>query len=665
MKTKELDLLLLLFQNQETFMTGKELSQQLLLSERTIRTYIPSLQTIVAKNGAQIIAKQGYGYKLHMLRAMQFEMFLNKNRLRVVGENKNDKILESALDRQNYLLNKLLIEDRAIYLDTMADELFISRSTLSKEMSVIKKLIAPYHLQIVSKVNSGTYVQGEESNKRSFIMQYFFKGVRFNSIQDYMNHTSYFDDIPKENFIMIILEECRKHQIKLSDVMVQNILMHLILSVKRVEKGLELKYFELDSAFSTSIEYKCAQQMIARLKQECNLHFPQEEIAYLTLHLGAKNNRPLNENVIEVSDLSNELHTILTMMQEQIKLPLSEDTLFKNCLLEHLRPMLIRIQKGIVLENPLTKEIMRDHKDVYELCTHYMKQMPCLATYEISQDEWAYLTLHFMAAMERMQQKAKVQALVICSTGCGSAQLLKSRIEKEFKEEIYIVSELGYYEMNETHLQGVDIIISSVDLDSVIFNVPVINVSIFLNENDIKAIHNAIQKTTLEKQFCCGLSNDHLSLIQKQEVFNAYIKKSHFQIFEGRPSVETILHVLLQRLSLQEKDNYQKRMVDQIRLRESMGSFLFSDTIAVPHPAIPIGENAAIAVGIIKEGVAWNKEHPTIRFVFLLSPSFLGNQGLKTMTNAIIKLIEHPHLQEQLLQCSSFAQFSSLFLNLM
>ena len=53
-----------------------------------------------------------------------------------------------------------------------------------------------------------------------------------------------------------------------------------------------------------------------------------------------------------------------------------------------------------------------------------------------------------MAAIERLQERNKLQVLVICSTGYGSAQLLKCRIEKEFSEHIHVVTEMGYFEMN-------------------------------------------------------------------------------------------------------------------------------------------------------------------------------------------------------------------------
>ena len=106
MKEKEQNLLLQLFENQDHFTTSKELSEILSLSERTVRTYIHNLESIVKENGAEIIAKQGYGYKLQMIRPMQFEMFLNKHQIQHVGENEKKAELETSLDRQNYIFKQ-------------------------------------------------------------------------------------------------------------------------------------------------------------------------------------------------------------------------------------------------------------------------------------------------------------------------------------------------------------------------------------------------------------------------------------------------------------------------------------------------------------------------------------------------------------------------------
>lgn len=666
MKPKERDLLLQLFNNQDHFITSQELSKLLSLSERTVRTYIHGLQSLVSENGAEIVAKQGYGYKLNTIRPLQFEMFINKNKLKLQNDDEDGESLDTSFDRNNYILNKLFLEDEKLYLDKVADTLYVSRSTLTKDINTIKKMLQPYELTLVSKPNYGTWVEGKESKKRSFIMDYFFRGARFNSIQEYMSHISYFEDIPVENLIMIVLDECKGKKIKLSDVMIQNVLMHLTLSIKRINKGLTLKNYEIDPYISQTLEFSVAENIIHRLEDELNIEFPHEEIAYLTLHLGAKNNRSLEEDGNSPETIENDLKDALITMEDELGISLVEDSILIKCLIDHLIPMFVRLNRGVNLENPLKEEIMKEHADIFDMTKTWLSRMPQFKNRVVSDDEWAYLSLHFMAAIERMREKNKLQVLVICATGYGSAQLLKNRIEKEFGDYLHVVSEVGYYEMSDTVLQGIDLIISSVNLASVIFGIPFLHVSVFLSKDDVNAIQDFIDVTLLKKKSSLNIEPiKKTTLKARKEIFSSYIKPEYFHVFKSPCDTNRVLDVLLDKLNVDKKDTYKKHMLDQIRLRESMGSFIFSDTVAVPHPAMPVGKQAAVAIGIIPDGFSWDEGHPGVKIVFLLSPSYLANEGLKHITQTIVRLIDAPDLQEELFQEQTFEAFQNIFLKLM
>lgn len=81
--------------------------------------------------------------------------------------------------------------------------------------------------------------------------------------------------------------------------------------------------------------------------------------------------------------------------------------------------------------------------------------------------------------------------MIICATGYGSAQLLKNRVVSEFGKNITVVSVKGYYEINETTLKGIDLIISSIDL-STMFSKFQFYMSVFLNEDDVRKIRKVV-----------------------------------------------------------------------------------------------------------------------------------------------------------------------------
>lgn len=663
MKEKEHRLLTLLVQNHDQYTTSKALSNELLLSEKTVRTYIHKLKQVVIKHGAEIIAKQGYGFRLHITQNLSFQVFMNKNKINRTAC--DDMLVDTGMDRQIFILNKMLIENEHIFYESLANTLFISLSTLRKEMNAIKVLLRPYALDIVSKSKHGSWVVGEEANKRAFIIHYFFTSSRFYSLQECMRNISFFDDISVEKFIMIIIDECQKNQIKLSDVMLQNILLHLLLSIKRIEKGLSLHSFPFDDNLINSVQFSTAKQIMQRIEKEFNIQYPSSEILYLALHLGAKNNHSLTSHSPSMDHVEQELNSVLFHMEKETGILFSKDLQLKKSLLEHLFPLFLRVEHHIKMENPLTTKILCEYTDIYTLTKKYFSTMSALQNKEVSDDEWAYIALHFMAALEKQRDVHKLKVLVICSTGFGSAQLLKARIEKVFGEYMQVVNTLGYFEICDEVMEGIDLIISSVDLQTVLFPIPVIHVSVFLNENDKHEIRSFIAAFSNEK---CSPIQDRekiSSAKQHEKIFDQFICTNYFQIIHNKMNQKQLLKLLLNMLAKQEKSNYVEHMLQQIQLRSNLGSVVFSETVAVPHPAIPIGNKTCIGVAIIPDGLQWNDTYSHIQFVFLLSPSCMDNLELKYMIQAVIRFIERVDLQAEVIKNPTFKQFKKMFLHVM
>ena len=662
MKSKEKELLFALYESSGTYQTGAALSQRLNISERTVRTYIRTIEHLIKSKGALIQAKQGSGYRIEVYNSAQFDNYISSLRSRRISQTASS--LDSIQDRQNYILSELLLNEEHLVLEELCEKLFVSRSTLAKDLASIKDLIRPYGLTLRSKTSYGTWVSGDEAAKRAFIIDYFFRESKFTSIREYLDYSGYFDDLPIETIIMIVLEETRKVRLALSDVMIQNILLHISLSVKRNQKGQKLEKWDAGEQNPDSFEFTAAKNILERLEHALKIKFPPEETAYLTLHLGLKGCSILSQNPRQKELLRQEISDCIKLVDSETGLLLQEDENLKECLLEHLLPMTVRLKQKIPQSNPLTEAIMKDHPDAMALTKRAFRQMPSLQGLEITDDEWAYLALHIMAGMEKASQKKKIQALVICATGVGSSQLLKNRIQKEFGDSIHIVSETGYFNMNDNILKGIDLIISSVNIGPVIFGVPFIHVSLFLNSDDVANIRKFIQERSAKCESQAVLSR--MQTTKRYALFDQYFNAESFTVFDGQCTKEQVMDQMLDKLSKQEDTaNFKKRMLDQIAIRETMGPVAFSEKIAVPHPAMPVSRRASLSVGISREGICWDETFQNIQFVFLLSPSYDANDGSHHVLNGIVNLVDSPEVQKQILKDPDFESFKQLFINVM
>ena len=331
--------------------------------------------------------------------------------------------------------------------------------------------------------------------------------------------------------------------------------------------------------------------------------------------------------------------------------------------------MLVRLEQNIKLENPLIDEIKDQYLDVFMLVKRYLSQLTSLNKYKVNDDEWGYLALHFLASLEKLKNEQKAKVLIICATGVGSAQLLKNRVQSEFDERVKIVATRGYYEIEPEMINDIDFIISSVDLSSKVFKVPVFHVSVFFGEEDVQAIRRYLshrQTPNLLPKDSLPITTEHKKQNHSNYIAQIFddIAADYFYLCHRKPTKQTVLDHLVDLLSVNEVKNFKQEMKKQMEKRMAIGEILFSPTIVVPHPAIPVGKIAKIAIAVIPDGLFWDDNYQNVKFVFMISPSIYQNSNLAMMTKAIVNLIDDLPMQQAMLDISDFNQFKSLFIQL-
>lgn len=658
MNQKEQNIIKYLLENQSNYITSQELAEEFSLSDRTIRTYINKLKPTVIDHGAMIHSKTGHGYQLEIKQRGTFDLFLKQQKVGSILRGDRLQVMEIE-DRQNYILNKLLLEDAILTFEGLSERLFISQSSVTKDVNEIRDRLKDYHLIIQTKSGTGFWVEGLEQEKRHFIMDNFFGKNYRNPLKEHISNSDLFTDITFEELTIIILDESREERLKLSDVIIQNLVLHLSLAIKRIKEGFELTNSGINIDETNQKEYKVATKIMRRVEANLDIQFPKEEIGYLTLHLMAKSNQTSKRKNKKVH------HSLIQMIQElslDIGINLMDDYQLYNGLLEHIKPMLVRLDKNISLKNPLREDIKKNYPEAFELTKKHMKPMKIFDSYSINEDEWAYLSLHIMAAIEKNKNTRKLQVLIICATGYGSAQLLRNRVNNEFSNSLNVVDVLGYYELNENSLANIDLIISSINLSSVLFKVPVIHVSVFLNNQDIEKIKNETKIIDIRTSVN---ENSHHSLTNKEGVHyvDEHLSEKLFTVYTKPVTKEDVLLDLLTQLNQDEDPDYIEKMIVQIKQREHMGQIIFSESIVVPHPAKPIGITTKMAVGIIPNGINWNQNNK-IQFVFLISPSYIENEGITYLTKNIVKLVDDLDTLQAILNDPSFNNFQNHFLKI-
>ena len=237
--------------------------------------------------------------------------------------------------------------------------------------------------------------------------------------------------------------------------------------------------------------------------------------------------------------------------------------------------------------------------------------------------------------------------------------MLKSRIENELGNLVSITDVIGYYEINDEKLKGIDFIVSSIALSNLIFNIPVFTVSVFLNDEELKDIKQGISNLN---RSLANVENCQ-SELSVSDVFDDFFSEDYFFLLSDA-SKEEVLQKLAQSISQNENEQFEERLLNMMKQRESMSSIVFGKNIAVPHPLKAVGSKHHFAVAIVKNGVKWDEQYLSIKIIFLMSMSIHDNDGLPELTSAIVDLVDNPKLQEQMLACQSFDEFKKIFLTI-
>lgn len=663
---RETQILKLLFDHKHTYLTSQEIASGIDVSNRTARKYLHLLEDALKQESlATIEAKQGNGYQLKIEDARRFdEFYLEEVKSQMAS--KDITTIQESNDRQYYILNRLFFEQSAVYVDAIADELFVSRSTISNDLVEIKKLITPYQIELQSKSNKGIFIVGNEQNIRHFIMNYFFMERLHDNLFAFSMYANLLEGISVEEIVIIVLDECRESQLKLSDFIVYNLVLHIGLAIKRIQNGFFMDIQAPISFDEDSIEYQTALKILARIEHAVGITFSSEEADFIALHL---KNKITAKTIFKKADATEEqiraqLLETLKAIDQDTPFDLEHDTILIDGLMLHFIPLLTRLQNNSSIENPLLEEIKTQYPDLFELTVNYFSKMPVFKSYQVTEGEWAYLAIHITAAVERYFNEQKTHVLVICATGLGSSQMIKNRLEREFGSRILIEKVISYYEIAEQDLSHIDLVISSINLGNVVLNAPIVNVSVFLGKDDIQKINHEISSNKGSHFVAGRKESDRKELVEEQvELIERSFKPDLFYFVGEHSTKDAVLRELISKIEAVEGTDLQENFLKQLKLRESYSSVVFSEFMAVPHPIEALTKEGHVAVAVAPEGITWDKEYQNIQLVFLLSPDKFGKFEIDKVSQMLVEIMEDDTFRKALAFSDTFDNFIKAFID--
>jgi transcriptional antiterminator/mannitol/fructose-specific phosphotransferase system IIA component (Ntr-type) len=473
--------------------TVSELASRLKVSPRTIRYDLDALLPWFGEQGLQLSKKPRRGVQV-IGSGERIQSALRQ--LASLGGNPYRHPLRPA-ERVRFILSHLLKHPDKTRIQDLADRLGVSRGTLLSDLKAVEAKLADHQIRLRRIPGHGLKLDADEFRWRQAAASFVLSGMDPEQL-DHLLRTvgDRARAAPDPSFASLLPEGLTAAiesvltdfdwgpTLSLSDRAYRGLTVHIALAVLRLKEGqgVSLPPDRL-AELKQKREFRVAKRLFCALEERLGVSVPESEIGYLALHLlGAKRGpAPMQDSFREEADppLQEIAGRMIRIVSETLRIPLYLDKELAEGLIAHLKPVLARLKYGLPLDNPILDDIRTRYPQIYAASQKAAFWLGKVVGCPIPPGEAGYLAMHFGAAVTRVkgQTFSSRRILLVCASGLGTAKLLESTLRSELPGVEWIGTTSVKRVAEKIKDGGVDLVISTVNLDPPPEDIPVVRIS--------------------------------------------------------------------------------------------------------------------------------------------------------------------------------------------
>ncbi|WP_373893790.1 transcription antiterminator [Virgibacillus sp. CBA3643] len=628
----------------DQFTTSVELASQLGVTSRTIREDIKVINDKIKTYQTQIISKKSKGYKISSQSTEQLEVLLNTIESEHLSINDNSITPD---DRVRFIIKRLLYSNESIKLQSLADELFVSVSTIKNDLKRVKDILNKYNIKVI-KTNRGIQAKGNEINKRFCISDYFIYNEEINHsfIIKLVNNFGYhFSDKDINQIKEILLKELKENKVEITDETLNKIAIHIIIAIGRIKSGQPISSIGNIDYLKSESEYKIANSINRKIETLYNIQFSEHEIAYTTLHLvgnrlGQKHDAMLTDMKmylgVDTFQLSVDLVERSKIALKGCNLDEDEELIYNLGL--HLKQLVTRLRYDMNIRNPLVNKIKIKYPLAFEAGVIAAQGVESETGFQVNENEIGFLALHFGAAIERQRIKTtkKKKIALVCASGMATSGLLLTKLSNALDHTYNLIGAYSLHQLDELLKQQPDLILTTVPIERELV-IPVIQVPSILYDKDVTVIQNSLEKIHNKDKI--------ISLFFRKELF--------FPNLTMKTKVDTL--DFLTRTMIQEGyiDN---RIKESIIDRERISPTSIGNMVAIPHPLNMESNQSFICTALLNEPVKWSS-HEEVKLVIIIVLDRNLQSKFQEIFETLYDIIQSPDNVQNISRMQNFSEF--------
>ncbi|MEN8240520.1 MAG: BglG family transcription antiterminator [Chloroflexota bacterium] len=627
------------------YLTSEFLSQKIKVSSRTIRDDIKRLSIDLKEEDIKLLSIPGKGY---CIQKQDKETAINYYSKR---SSEKKSALTIPKNRVYHILQTLLFAAKPVTIEELADRLFVSTSTVEKDLVNAEKWLASQKIELIKKPLAGIQVSGIEIAHRYAMV---------NCLLDQQNqHTRTLQNLLTEiidedqhNLIVEIISDVQKaNGFYLSDNDHEHLCIYISIALMRILENYGVCNSPEDaSKIRNSPEFKIANQISTKLQTALDANITEDEVISIAQYLMQANLidehylPPKAIDTITRKDIIKFINKTITNIEKQFSTDFSEDHELIRGLILNLSSLLSSRKHKIFAKTPSLEEIKAEYPNELEMAIAISKAIKKQYQIKLSENEIGNIALYFCAATERKkigQKDIPLKAVIICSSGIAGSQLLAIKIQRYFPR-LNINGVYPAHRLPEVREKQPDFIISTTPLEKEEF--PVIQVSHLFNDDDFHNLQN----------FMSSLS--HISDSQDKQ---AFVKLFNPELFISGIKLNQQDEVIKLLCSALIEQNYvNEKFTQSVLEREMMFSTAIGNLVAIPHALPGHSTGSHIAVGILKKPITWGKDK--VQLVFLLNIQNSPEEDFINIIEHFYDIIDSHNLIKKIIKTNNFNQFIQL-----
>lgn len=611
--------------NDNNWITGKELAKLLNVSDRTIRSDIDVINKFY--DCLLIKSNKRLGYQID--EALLFKQDIETKEL----------IPQNSHERCVYIIRELLFKSKEINLIALQDQVFVSGYSIDNDIKKIRKMISEYPSLKLIRSKNYISLRGNEADKRKLYKQLLTEEthgnfLNLNSIADLWSN---FDLLE----IKDILEDvCELYNYQIREIDFPMIMIHAGVAIERIINRNYINSKTAKHHLNNNIEYQISYEFFHRVSKTIDIELVEDEVVlFAQLLIGSYQKDDEDENLDKL--LNQIVDAVIKEVKDYFDINFSKDKDFKLGLKMHLQLLLERQQNNVTITNIYLQEIKRKYPLVFEMAIRAGEVIADICKINVKENELSFLALHLGAAYDRVNSIKRYRAVIIIPHNQMLSNMCIDKLKLRFEERMVIVKRYGFYEETMIKQQEPDLIITTVPLKHNL-NIPTVQITLFVNYEDESKVFQTLN--LLDKQ---RYHEDFVVLV------NELIRPDLFHVKKQMASSKELIDFLCDELISKNLAN--ERYKEDVFKRESVSATSFVNGFAVPHSIEITSKESCISIMILDKPVKWGDFE--VKLVLLLAIRDTDSHLLKIFFDWLSSIVSDSNKFRQLLEVKNYQEF--------